>query len=69
MPKLERMGIPITILVKLTFTQLTEILCLVCRILNNTKVQDKWIPHYVPDSYRNLSLTVDMAMEKIRLLD
>ena len=67
MPKLERMAIPITILVKLTPTQLSEILCLVCRMLYNTKIQDKGIPHYVPESYRNLSLTADMAMEKIRL--
>ena len=32
---------------------LTEILCLVCIILYDTKVQDKGIPHYFPESYRN----------------
>ena len=49
MPKLERMGIPITILVELSSSQLTEILYLVCIILYDTKVQDKGIPHYVPE--------------------
>ena len=44
MSKLERMRIQSTILVKLNSIQLTEILCLVCRILYNTKVQDKGIP-------------------------
>ena len=67
-PKLERMGIPNTILVKLTSTMLTEIPCLVCRILYDTNIQDKGIPHYVPETYRNVSLTADMAMEKIRLI-
>ena len=68
MPKLERMGNLITILVKLTSTMLTEIPCLVCRILYDTNIQDKGIPHYVPETYRNVSLTADMAMEKIRLI-
>ena len=44
---------------------LTEILCLVCIILYDTKVQNKGIPHYVPEPYRNRSLTSDIAMAKI----
>ena len=67
MPKPERMGIPMTILTEMSSTQLTEILCLVCIILYDTKVQDKGIPQYVPGPYRNRALTSDMAMEKIRL--
>ena len=59
MPKLERMGIPMTILQELSSTQLTKILCLVCIILYDTKVQDKEIPHYVPGPYRNRALTSD----------
>ena len=65
MPKLERMGIPMTILQELSSTQLTEILCLVC--MYDTKVHDKGIPDYVHEPYRNRSLTSDMAMEKTRL--
>ena len=61
MPNLERMGIPITILVELSFTQLTEILCLVCIILYDTKVHAKGIPHYVLEPFRNRYLTLDMA--------
>ena len=52
---------------ELSSTQLTEILCFVCIILYDTKVQDKGISHYVPEQNRNRSLTSDMAMGKIRL--
>ena len=67
MPKLAKMGIPMTILTELSSTQLTEILCLVCIILYDTKAQGMGIPHYVPGPYRNRALTSDMALEKIRL--
>ena len=49
-----------TILQELSSTQLTEILCLVCIILYDTKVQDKGIPHYVPEPYTNRSQTSDL---------
>ena len=39
MPKLAKMGIPMTILRELLYTQLAEILCLVCIILYDAKVQ------------------------------
>ena len=37
-PKLSKMGIPMTILNELSSTQLTEVLCLVCIILYDTNV-------------------------------
>ena len=51
MPKLAKMGIPMTILDKLSSTQLTEVLCLVLVILYHTRVQEMGLPHYVPDCY------------------
>ena len=49
MPKLAKMGIPMTILVKLTSTQLTEVLYMVIVILYHSKAQEMDIPHYIPD--------------------
>ena len=66
MPKLERMGIPMTMLLQLTSANLIEILCLVCRMLNDCNIQGQGVLHYVPQSYRNMALIVDLAMEKIR---
>ena len=43
-PKLDRMGIPTTMLQKLTSTSLMEILWLVCRILYNCNIQGQSLP-------------------------
>ena len=56
MPKLERMGILITLFQQLTSPSLKEILCLFSRMLYD----------YVPQCYRNVPVTADMSMEKIR---
>ena len=63
-----KMGISMTILNKISSTQLTEVMCLVCVILYDTKVQKTGMPDYVPDPYRNRAMSSDMAMEKIRLI-
>ena len=62
-----------TLLNELSSTQLTEVLCLVCVIPYDTRVQEIGVPDYVPGPYRrrrdrNRSLSADMAMEKIRLI-
>ena len=67
-PKLSKMGIPMTILDRLTSIQLTEVLCMVIVILYHCKVQDLGIPHYIPECYSRADLTAAMAMEKIRLI-
>ena len=58
MPKLERMGILITLFQQLTSPSLKEILCLFSRMLYD----------YVPQCYRNVPVTADMSMEKIRYI-
>ena len=66
MPMLERMKIPITMLLQLTSTSLMDIPCLFCRMLYDCNIQGQGVPHYVPQSYRSVALTADLAMEKIR---
>ena len=52
------------------FFYITFLKFLVCRMLYDTDIQDQGLPHcqYVPESYRNVALTADTAMEKIRLI-
>ena len=59
-------GPPMTLLAHQSAAQRTEILCLFCRVLYDTKAQEKGMPHYVPQPYRNRELTSTMAIEKIR---
>ena len=68
LPKLAKIGIPMTILDRLTSTQLTEVLCMFIIILYHTKVQEMGIPHYITSCYRRADLTAAMAMEKIRYI-
>jgi hypothetical protein len=73
LPKLAKMGIPMTILNGLSSTQLSEVLCLICVILYDTRAQKMGVPDYVPGPYRkrrdrNRSVSADMAMEKIILI-
>ena len=72
LPKLAKMGIPfpMTILNWLSSTQLSEVMCLICVILYDTRAQKKGVPDYIPGPYRkrrdwNKSVSTDMAMEKI----
>ena len=62
LPKLAKMGIPMTILDRLTSTQLTEVLCMIIIIIQ------LGLPHYIPACYRRADLTAAMAMEKIRYI-
>ena len=48
LPKLAKMGIPMTILNGLSSTQLSEVMCLICVILYDTRAQKKDVPYYIP---------------------
>ena len=56
------MVIPNILLVGLTSAGLIEILCLFTKMLYNWQIQRQWIPQ----CYRNVVLTADFAMDKIR---
>jgi hypothetical protein len=61
LPNLSEMGIPMTILDRLTSTQLTKVLSMVIVILYHCKVQELGIPHYIHMCYRRADLTAAMT--------
>ena len=65
-PMLERTKIPFTMLLQLTSTNLMDIRCFFCRMLYDCSIQGQGVSHYVPQSYRSVALTAELAMEKIR---
>ena len=60
LPKLAKMGIPMTILNGLSSIQLSEVMCLICVILYDTRAQKKDVPDYIPGQEKE-------GQEKIRV--
>ena len=65
-PKLRKMGLKRTTVASLSMGQKMELMCLMARLLYDTKAQPLGIPSWVPKCYLNAGLTSKLIMEKIQ---